>query len=620
MGSHHEPFLALGPIDWDDVPVDSLKPFLDGIFADAQTVIESIPSPTIISAVTGRARSQTDSAVLVADIQKIHSQRQSGASLATAQQLRKEWKEVKVNVNPMGISVYKLAAKDGKGSWFARRSVHEGLTFDSWKTGLEKEFPETMKFQSGPGSGNIRGIGADKRVESQLIDGSGHLSVFQLSAQFPGPTAPRDFITLLLTSDNSQQHNGNSRPLRQYVIVSKPCTHPECPNRQGIIRGQYESVEIIREVPIERDPLVTGRSLSSTDLSTDESRRTGAESGQAQMTAIEWLMVTRSDPGGSVPRFMVEKGTPPGIVGDAGKFVNWITEKSKDNFATSDDANPQTDAATGNDGQNNIQKIPSIREPDSAQQQEGQDENIPSSNGIYGIISGIYGVASSVVASGFRQFSSPAGSNASQESLHEMTEGLEDDDDDDQTVSSETSSIRTFASALEKSLTEEQRAQSLAGSNSDESKAQNQSLERELRKLQERRRKLDEKAIQMQERLESKPKMREKHEKELAKQEAKYKRELQKLEEKREQEERKAEARRRKNVEKEEKLTLSLELEKARAERDVALKQIEILKSQVGELQAQNTMLVAKMGRLGGIDRTNSSDSKGSGVASTKSG
>ena len=40
-------------------------------------------------------------------------------------------------------------------------------------------------------------------------------------------------------------------------------------------------------------------------------------------TMVEWLMVTRSDPGGSVPRFMIERGTPPGIAGDANKFLQW---------------------------------------------------------------------------------------------------------------------------------------------------------------------------------------------------------------------------------------------------------------------------------------------------------
>jgi hypothetical protein len=77
--------------------------------------------------------------------------------------------------NPLGISVYKLGAKDGKGSWFARRSIHEGLGFEEWKRGLEREFPETMKGQSGPGQGNIRGIGAEKRVEYRRVEGSGKM-------------------------------------------------------------------------------------------------------------------------------------------------------------------------------------------------------------------------------------------------------------------------------------------------------------------------------------------------------------------------------------------------------------------------------------------------------------
>lgn len=75
----------------------------------------------------------------------------------------------------MGISVYKLAGKDGKGAWFARRSVHEGLGFEKWKKGLEREFPETMKVQGGPGVGNIRGIGGERRVEHKVVDGVGKM-------------------------------------------------------------------------------------------------------------------------------------------------------------------------------------------------------------------------------------------------------------------------------------------------------------------------------------------------------------------------------------------------------------------------------------------------------------
>jgi hypothetical protein len=101
--------------------------------------------------------------------------RPTSESLARAEELRKEWKEVKVAAagtpeNPLGINVYKLGAKDGRGSWFARRSVHADMSFDKWRLGLEREFAETMKVQTGPGGGSIRGIGAERVVERHVVD------------------------------------------------------------------------------------------------------------------------------------------------------------------------------------------------------------------------------------------------------------------------------------------------------------------------------------------------------------------------------------------------------------------------------------------------------------------
>lgn len=77
--------------------------------------------------------------------------------------------------NPLDVHVYKLGSKDGKGAWFARRSLHEGLSFDQWKDGMQREFVETMKVQGHPGSGSIRGIGADKRVENHEVPDCGHV-------------------------------------------------------------------------------------------------------------------------------------------------------------------------------------------------------------------------------------------------------------------------------------------------------------------------------------------------------------------------------------------------------------------------------------------------------------
>lgn len=77
--------------------------------------------------------------------------------------------------NPLGMNVYKCPGKDGKGAWFARSSVHEGLAFRKWKRALEREFPETMKVQGGPGEGNIRGIGGERRVELEDVEGVGKM-------------------------------------------------------------------------------------------------------------------------------------------------------------------------------------------------------------------------------------------------------------------------------------------------------------------------------------------------------------------------------------------------------------------------------------------------------------
>ncbi|KAM0434452.1 hypothetical protein ACHAPT_003548 [Fusarium lateritium] len=635
MASHHEPLAAMGPVDWDQVPQDDLKEFLTDIFSETQTVVESIPAPATRAAPSsgGRARSKTESAASGLDIQRALSQRQKASAISQAQDLRKEWKEIKVNAkeNPLGINVYKLAAKDGRGAWFARRSVHEGLSFDDWKTGLSVEFAETMKIQGSPGSGNIRGIGADKRVEDKDIDDVGRLQVFQLSAQFPGPTAPRDFVTLLLTSETSVKVAEGSRPLRQFMIVSKPCDHPESPPRQGIIRGYYESVEVIREIPI--DNFASKRSLSSADLlDRDEARRPSPKPGSEGHgsvpiddfpTAVEWLMVTRSDPGGSVPRFLIEKGTPPGIVGDAGKFLKWVTAKAMQGFPDPNEVvvEPNETELPVLDKEKSAAAIPNIptTNVDPVGENPSQDDMMPSSNGLYGMLAGAIGAASSYLPTGLLKTWGTGSDIAStdESEIPPIEEGPHDDESD-------TSSIRSFASALERSVTAENNPpESITESQSETSRSNPPQTQgdKELKKLEQRRKKLDEKVARLQERRESKlqgekekdaatlAKMREKHDREVAKQEEKYRREMRKLEEKREAEQRKAEERRRKALEREEKNNLSLELERVRAERDLARRQIDLLESQVGELQAQNTMLVRKLGKMGLVDRSDSTAS-----------
>lgn len=185
MGSHHEPLKALAPIDWDDVLRHDLPSLLNDCFDQAQIVIDSVPSAastaTTPAAIAGRARAKTDSAVVYKHVPAASPSPppfpDAPARQELSARLRKEWKEVKTNPrdNPLGISVYKLAGKDGKGTWFARRSVHAGLSFEQWKTGLQREFGESLKVQGAPGSGNIRGVGAERNVEHRQVEDAGHL-------------------------------------------------------------------------------------------------------------------------------------------------------------------------------------------------------------------------------------------------------------------------------------------------------------------------------------------------------------------------------------------------------------------------------------------------------------
>jgi hypothetical protein len=130
------------------------------------------------------------------------------------------------------------------------------------------------------------------------------ITVYQLSAQFPGPTSPREFITLLITSDNclTEASKIDSMIPRHFMVVSIPVSHPDAPPRNGMVRGFYESIEMIREIPL-------------------------PASDDAETNPVEWIMVTRSDPGGGIPRFMVERNVPSSIVQDAVKFFDWACAK-----------------------------------------------------------------------------------------------------------------------------------------------------------------------------------------------------------------------------------------------------------------------------------------------------
>jgi len=182
MAALHEALKTLSPIEFSSIPVHHLEPFLTNTFRGAQLLIDCIPIPppaeVMSTPVAGRSRANTVSSIASSASEISASAARPSPPPPSVESLQAQWgKPVRLNArdNPLGISVYKLAGRDGKGAWFARRSVHEGLGFAKWKKGLEKEFPETMKVQGGPGEGNIRGIGGERRVEHKAVDGVGKM-------------------------------------------------------------------------------------------------------------------------------------------------------------------------------------------------------------------------------------------------------------------------------------------------------------------------------------------------------------------------------------------------------------------------------------------------------------
>ncbi|KAE8448129.1 hypothetical protein EG329_009733 [Mollisiaceae sp. DMI_Dod_QoI] len=699
MAALHDALKTLGPLDFSETPIDDLKPFLTNAFSNAQVIVDSvpIPAPPEDSGSSFDGRSRASSTASNASEISLSSAR-SDPPPSDVEALQKEWKQVKMNArdNPLGMNVYKLGGKDGKGSWFARRSVHEGLGFTKWKKALELEFPETMKVQGGPGEGNIRGIGGERRVAYKDIEGVGKVEVYLLSAQFPGPTTPRDFVTMFITSDQAlSDHSGGEKEVpRHFMVISRPCNHPDTPPRDGFIRGYYESVEFIREIPIKKPPQKSAsttnlpaqggsRKRSASTLSRDvmirnakkhsppasesgskspesipekeatqsegrvrghtisfdksrgidakgESMDVPREFDECETNPIEWIMITRSDPGGSVPRFMIERGTPGGIVADASKFLNWACAKDMEDFESDGEEDDQSDVDDETDEKakkhdhkhhqvslHNYQTNGHLAGIEEAETPKGEHPpeypDQQSNGGLYDMAVGAAGAAAGYISAHAPQMIQdrlPGQATIEQPDKSEVNGSPRRG-----SVSSigSASTAGSFASALE-NYSDDPNDNDASSTKTTESAAHNRAVamqDKELQRLEDKKRKIDEKLNKAREKELSKKtedsakeeeavkRAEEKHEKEVKKQEEKYRKEVEKLEKKKEKEERKAEERKRKAAEKDERTKLLRELEELKAEVGVLRKEKEILRSQVGDLQAENTALAARVGKLG---------------------
>ncbi|RVX70134.1 hypothetical protein B0A52_06306 [Exophiala mesophila] len=710
MASLHAALKYLSPTKFSDLPSEQedLDPHLADLFTHVQAIVESIPMPDPGPSQANLHTHATHPATSAAEmtISSARSPPPAPEHLA----LQKEWgKPIKLSAkeNPMNMAVYKLGSKDGKGAWFARRSVHEGLGFSQFKRGFEREFPTSLAVQGAPGEGNIRGIGAETKVEDISVPNRGRIEVYRLSAQFPGPTTPRDFVTLLVTSSKAMKPHGDAHKSpdlapRHYMIVSKPCDHPDTQPRAGFIRGQYESVEFIREIPRKlkasqsttdlsklahlrpsspnmdndaalstnsptHDQQRTNKHLSvDTDKSSalrelsPSSRKRGATVGFPANSAshtdaaphydpednpVEWIMVTRSDPGGSVPRFMVERGTPSSICADAIKFLDWACQRDDDDealdrpgtqrresFASwqangtlagireheeslgsaieeSDNSEPTTPKAN----ESKAEPFPDI-EPDRP---ESAPHSPSSPSHILAAVSETLTAYTPQVVRDHIPYLHPHTNPPHEEPVSQVNgiraasqlpleRSQPDRDDDDVSSIISATSYASADSHLPSSPSFSSKSLSQQTSESQILTQHN----KELTKLAERKATMDAKIALQRDKINSQAKQdtekeqaalkkaEEKHDRELKKSEEKYKKEVAKLEHKKAKESKKQEERKRKLADKDEKARLTRERDEARAQVELLKTEGEIFQRQIGELQRENTALTARLGKL----------------------
>jgi hypothetical protein len=487
--------------------------------------------------------------------------------------------------------------------------------------------------------------------------------VYQLSAQFPGPVAPREFITCLLTtetglSESSAQPVEGSKSAkaipRHYMVVSIPIDHPDAPLRNGLVRGSYESVEIIREIPLTQPKAMSTPNLLNLESEAQSGRNRGSTIGFAESRGlsakgenmdrhsaksvelehhaslsedpesnpVEWIMITRSDPGGGIPRFMVERGTPASITADAAKFVDWATSKEE---APSDDEDLQAEEdapvsphihhrSTQYSVAAGSGHLAGVVPPSADVSNTGAYE--PSTPGETGIIASLTNYAQA----GFENYAPNVVQNNAPAFMRRDLSS--DSDSDTESFNSFTSATADFKTAREGSRSPDPLAYSTSnldllpdsssGAPSGTSgpiAREDTQYEKEITKLEEKRRTLDDKMIQSREKdaqrtseLSQKEekdaeKQREKIERDKRKQEERYAKEMRKIEERREKEARRLEDRKRKARDKDILSKTSRERDEYRRQLELVRRENELLRRQMGELQKENTLFVAKFGK-----------------------
>ncbi|KAK1050094.1 hypothetical protein LTR74_017139 [Friedmanniomyces endolithicus] len=243
----HDALDTLAPAPYYDPPLHDLPSYLTTCFTAAELICIAIPMTSGEPFPTARPHHSTPDPVRSAKGMHVSLVRSSPPH-ESHEALQKHWGK------PYKFGAARMAWRctNGRGMTDTERGLRGGVCMRG--VGFSK-FRRAIR----SGRGAARGLLADKRPEHVDVEGVGHLEVYLLSGQMPKSVTPRGFVQVLMCSEDSLTEKsashvkaGRKHVPRSYVIVSKPTQHPEAGDRSGFVRGQYESVEMIREIPLHR--------------------------------------------------------------------------------------------------------------------------------------------------------------------------------------------------------------------------------------------------------------------------------------------------------------------------------------------------------------------------------
>lgn len=339
-------------------------------------------------------------------------------------------------------------------------------------------------------------------------------------------------------------------------------------------------------------------------------------------------MVTRSDPAGGVPRFLVDRGTPGAMLADVSKFLNWacayeeIPDQDEDLELqqTMSQQNAEEVGQTDGSSRETASAAAPVLEREAAAPTAAAPV-VTAETQQPGIVSNL----TNTVEAGVNSYAPAPVANFVRNQLHPEPaagdlSGSDSDSSSDSFLSA--NEMNRYSTApeghdelgtLPRHSTENLSMASAASSELSKTDKKNLSHhEKEILKIAQHREKLDQKLAkqrvaqetklkQSQEKEESdQTKARERLEKDMQKSEERHRKDIEKLKVRREKELKKAEERRKKRADQDKLSLVARERDEFRSQADLMSKENELLRDQVETLQRENTAMASRLGKLGG--------------------